>query len=193
MSNKIFKEGMNPLEIIVSLVTFMFDSVYRLLLEYSKLVLLVIVFIVSAQVFSRKFFGTSIRWSEEVALFLMIWMAFISMAIGVEKRLHIAIEMFVKKFPKKVQFCIEKLNDTATFGFGLVLCVFGCRLVSATMNSTLPATQWPAGLEYLMMPVSGVFIMYFSFLNLFNLNRFRHYRIEGETENEAEKTEEEGK
>jgi TRAP-type C4-dicarboxylate transport system permease small subunit len=191
MSNKIFKEGMNPLEKAVSLVTFVFDSVYRLLLEYSKLVLLVIVVIVSAQVFSRKFFGTSIRWSEEVALFLMIWMAFISMAIGVEKHLHIAIEMFVKKFPKKVQFCIEKFNDTATFGFGLVLCVFGCRLVSATMNSTLPATQWPAGLEYLMMPVSGVFIMYFSFLNLFNLNRFRHYSVEGETEIEAEKNEKE--
>ena len=112
MSNKIFKEGMNPLEKTISCFTFVFDSIYRVLLEYSKIVLLVIVVVVSAQVISRKFIGTSIRWSEEVALFLMIWMAFISMAIGVEKKLHIAIEMFVKKFPKPVQICLEKFTTS---------------------------------------------------------------------------------
>ncbi|MCR5125476.1 MAG: TRAP transporter small permease [Treponema sp.] len=190
MSNKIFKEGMNPLEKAISCFTFVFDSIYRVLLEYSKIVLLVIVVVVSAQVISRKFIGTSIRWSEEVALFLMIWMAFISMAIGVEKKLHIAIEMFVKKFPKPVQICLEKFSDIATFAFGLVLCIYGKKLVAITMSSTLPATQWPAGLEYLMMPVGGVFIMYFSFLNLFNLNKYRHYDIEGEKVNENQEKKE---
>ena len=190
MSNKIFKEGMNPLEKAISCFTFVFDSIYRVLLEYSKIVLLVIVVVVSAQVISRKFIGTSIRWSEEVALFLMIWMAFISMAIGVEKKLHIAIEMFVKKFPKPVQIVLEKFSDIATFALGLVLCIYGKKLVAITMSSTLPATQWPAGLEYLMMPVGGVFIMYFSFLNLFNLNKYRHYDIEGEKVNENQEKKE---
>jgi TRAP-type transport system small permease protein len=46
------------------------------------------------------------------------------------------------------------------------------------MNSTLPATQWHAGILYLMMPVGGVFIMYFSFLSLFNLEKYRHFDIE---------------
>ncbi|WP_368182591.1 TRAP transporter small permease [Anaerotruncus rubiinfantis] len=63
--------------------------------------LLVIVLIVSAQVIARKFIGQSIRWSEEVALLLMVWMAFISMAIGVEKKLHIAISMFFPMFPER--------------------------------------------------------------------------------------------
>lgn len=58
------------------------------------------------------------------------------------------------------------------------------------MSSTLPATQWPAGLEYLMMPIGGVFIMYFSFLNLFNLNKYRHYDIEGEKVNENQEKKE---
>lgn len=186
MSNKIFTADMNMLEKIICCITFVFDAVYRVLLEYAKVVLLVIVFIVSAQVISRKFIGTSIRWSEEVALLLMVWMAFISMAIGVEKHLHIAIEMFTNHMPAMVQKVVAKINDTATLLFGIILIVYGSRLVSATMSSTLPATQWPAGILYLMMPVGGVFITYFSFLSLFNLNKYRHIELEEGTAFEAE-------
>lgn len=178
MSNPIFKADMNPLEKVFCCITFVFDAVYRVLLEYAKLVLLVIVFIVSAQVISRKFIGTSIRWSEEVALLLMVWLAFVAMAIGVEKHLHIAIEMFVNKMPGAVQKVIAKINDAATLLFGIILVIYGRRLVLSTMSSTLPATQWPAGIAYLMMPVGGVFITYFSFLSLFNLNKYRHIRLE---------------
>jgi len=84
------KEKLNP---VLSAITYVFDAAYSVLLTYSQAVLLVIVLIVSAEVISRKFLGTSIRWSEEVALFLMVWMAFISMAIGVQKGLHIAFSM----------------------------------------------------------------------------------------------------
>lgn len=178
MANPMFKPDMKPAEKVLSCITYVFDIIYRVLLEYAKLVLLVIVVIVSAQVFSRKVLGTSIRWSEEVALLLMVWMAFISMAIGVEKDLHIAIAMFFNKFPKKVQFVIAKINTIATLFFGIILVVYGSRLVQSTMSSTLPATQWPAGILYLMMPVSGVFIIYFTVLSLFGLDRYRHIEIE---------------
>ena len=181
MSNPVFQENMNIFEKIFSCITFVFDVVYRILLTYAKVVLLVIIVIVSAQVFSRKFIGTSIRWSEEVALLLMVWLAFIAMAIGVEKHLHIAIEMFVKPMPDFVKKIIEKINDSATMIFGIILIVYGKSLVAHTMSSTLPATQWPAGIAYLMMPVGGVFITYFSFLSLFNLEKYRHLEIEGET------------
>lgn len=178
MANPIFRPDMKPAEKVLSCITYVFDIIYRILLEYAKLVLLVIVVIVSAQVFSRKVLNTSIRWSEEVALLLMVWMAFISMAIGVEKDLHIAIVMFFNKFPKKVQFVITKVNTIATLFFGIILVVYGSRLVASTMSSTLPATQWPAGILYLMMPVSGVFIVYFTVLSLFGLDRYRHIEIE---------------
>jgi TRAP-type transport system small permease protein len=186
MSNRIYTEDMNLPQKILSCFTFAVDAVYRLLLEYAKIVLLIIILIVSAQVISRKFLGTSIRWSEEVALFLMVWMAFIAMAIGVERHLHIAIEMFARLLPEKIQKIIQKINDIVTFWFGAILLIYGCRLVAITMTSTLPATQWPSGLMYLMMPVSGIFIMYFSFLSLFGLEKYRHIDIEEGKNNDAE-------
>ena len=164
---------------VLNAITLFFDFIYRILLEYSKIVLLVIVLIVSAQVIARKFIGQSIRWSEEVALLLMVWMAFISMAIGVEKKLHIAISMFFNMFPKKLQKILEKINYIIIFLCGIVLMYYGTQLVLSTMNSTLPATKWPAGMLYLMMPVGGLFISYFTLLDFFKLDQFRHKNIEG--------------
>ena len=110
----------------------------------------------------------------------MVWTAFIAMAIGVEKGLHISISLFFNMFPKVVQVVIAKINTLATIFFGYILVVYGIKLASMTMNSTLPATQWPAGTAYCMMPVGGIFIIYFALLDLFEAKKYRHLAIEGE-------------
>ena len=179
--SEICKPEFNAVEKVVSAITFVFDCIYRILLEFSKLVILVIVIIVSCEVFGRLVLHHSIMWSEEVALLLMVWTAFIAMAIGVEKGLHISISLFFNMFPKIVQTIIAKINTLATIFFGYILVVYGIKLASMTMGSTLPATQWPAGTAYLMMPVGGIFIIYFAILDLFGAKKYRHLAIEGES------------
>lgn len=177
---EICKPEFNAVEKVISAITFVFDCIYRILLEFAKLVILVIVIIVSCEVFARLVIHRSIMWSEEVALLLMVWTAFIAMAIGVEKGLHISISLFFNMFPKVVQVVIAKINTLATIFFGYILVVYGIKLASMTMNSTLPATQWPAGTAYCMMPVGGIFIIYFALLDLFEAKKYRHLAIEGE-------------
>ncbi|MBQ9282861.1 MAG: TRAP transporter small permease [Treponema sp.] len=177
---EICKPGFNTFQKIISAFTFVFDCIYRVLLEFSKLVILVIVIIVSCEVFARLVLHHSIMWSEEVALLLMVWTAFIAMAIGVEKGLHISISLFFNMFPKICQKIIEKLNTVAAIFFGGILLIYGIKLTSMTMTSTLPATQLPAGTAYMMMPVGGIFIMYFAILDLFGAKKYRHLSIEGE-------------
>ncbi len=164
---------------ILNTVSLIFDCIYRVLCEYSKAVLIVIVVVVSAQVFSRKLLGTSIRWSEEVALLFMVWMAFISMAIGVEKGLHISISLFFDKFPETVQFTISKITDILMVVFGGAMIKYGMVLIMSTLKSTLPATKWPSCTLYIMIPVSGLFIVYYSLIEMFGLQRFKHKNIIG--------------
>jgi TRAP-type C4-dicarboxylate transport system permease small subunit len=185
ISSEIVKPGMKWYEKVLSAITFVFDCLYRVLLEYSKAVLLVIVIITSAQVFARKVLNSSIYWAEEVTLFLMVWTAFIAMAIGVERGLHIAITIFFDHFPKVVQKVLAKVNLIATMFFGYILLVYGVKLTQITMTSTLPATQWPVGLKYSMMPVAGIFILYFSVLEFFGLSKYRHPVVEGHKESDA--------
>ena len=71
-----------------------FNISYRILCEYSKYVLLVIVGIVCADVFKRNILSGSIMWAQEIALLLIVWMCFLSMAIGAENDLHISVHMF---------------------------------------------------------------------------------------------------
>src|SRR5574344_1952077 len=181
MSHRLYKDDMNFFEKVLSCITFFLDALYRVLVEYSKIVLLVIIAIVSAEVVARKFIGKSIFWADEVSLFLIIWMAFIA----------IAIEMFANKFPKVVQKILNKIICATTFFFGFILFVYGIRLVSMTMSSTLPATQWPSGLEYLMMPVGGFFIMYFTIIEFFGLQKYRHHDFDLKEDIEARKIAEE--
>lgn len=173
------KKIQSVFESVFNVISLVLDSIYRGLCEYSKAVLIVIVVVVSAQVFSRKLLGTSIRWSEEVALLLMVWMAFISMAIGVEKGLHICISMFYDKFPGPVQYAITKIMDLLMIVFGAAMVKYGMMLIHSTMKSTLPATKWPACTLYVMIPVSGIFIIYYSLIDMFGLQRFKHKNIIG--------------
>ncbi len=167
-------EEQKKLNIVLAGITYVFDFLYSILLKYSQVVLVIIVVVVSAQVICRKFLGTSIRWSEEVALFFMIWMAFISMAVGVQKGLHIAVGFFFNLLPPTLAKIVTKLDYLIILSFGAFMVYYGALLVKSTMSSTLPATQWPAGVEYLMIPVGGFFIVYFSLISLFGLERYQH-------------------
>ena len=174
MNDKITEaeELQKPHNKVLSGFTSAIEWIYRILVQYSKFVLIVIVAVVSAQVFSRKILHSSIRWSEEVTLVLMVWMAFISMAIGVRENLHIAIEMFFNKLPVKAQKFFNFLNNLFIAIVGVVLLVYGIILIKYTSTSTLPATKLPACTLYLMLPVGGFFIAYYSILRLLGLGRY---------------------
>lgn len=143
---------------IVPLLRKIFGAVYSAFLTYSKFVLIVLVIIVVAQVTAR-LFHASLTWSEEVALLLMVWMAFLSMAIGVHEDLHISIHLFYDHFPKRLQKIADFVNQVIILVLGLLMVVNGWRLLSITSKSTLPMTKWPSSMLYLMIPVAGFYII----------------------------------
>ena len=167
----VIKEGSTADKIMTN-VGKAFDFIYGVFLEYAKVVLLVIVFIVSAQVFSRNVLKKSISWSEEVALLLMVWTAFISMAIGVERKIHVSITIFFDMLPKPISKVLGIVNYLIVILFGFVMIFYGSKLIGSTWNSTMPATKLPAGTLYLMVPLSGMFITYYTILQLFGLEKY---------------------
>lgn len=151
-----------------------FHLVYHILLEYSKYVLLVIVAVVTADVVGRNLLGGSVMWAQELSLLLIVWMCFISMAIGVERNTHIGIEVFYMKFPKKMQKVLDIVNKVVLFFVGIFFTYYGALLVQNTWKSTLAATKLPAGVLYLMIPVGGFCISLFTVLDLLGLKKYKH-------------------
>ena len=95
-----------------------FNLFYKVIYGYARWVLAVVIVIICAQVFCRNILRTNIRWNQEVALLLTIWMAFLGIAVGAEKNLHIGVELFYDKFPVKIRNVMDVLNRIITLLVG---------------------------------------------------------------------------
>jgi TRAP-type transport system small permease protein len=131
--------------------------------------LAILVCIVFYQVFTRYILHFTPRWSEETCVILMIWLGFVTLALGVKKGSHISISALVNLFPKPMQRVIFFIDEIVVMIFGIVITIYGQRLSAFTMSSTLPATQLPSGVLYACLPVSGVLIIAYTIMRIINL------------------------
>ena len=85
------------------------------------------------QVIMRYVFSLPTSWSDELAIYAMLWSVYISVAWAVRERAHIRVMNFVEMFPKKVAFGLTVL--VILYGFCSVfflpirlffwICLFG--------------------------------------------------------------------
>ncbi len=132
----------------------------------SKLMLIAMVMIMCVSVFYRYVLNSGIRWSDEVAMLLMVWFGFISVAYGVQHKLHISVELFYGMMPAKVQWACVKVINLMVCYLGVTVSYYGVKLMQSTMNNVMTATKWPASTLYAALPIAGVLIAYFSFTDL---------------------------
>jgi TRAP-type C4-dicarboxylate transport system permease small subunit len=75
--------------------------------------------------------------------------------------LHINISLVDRdRLPKAVNLFLDKLADLVVLVVGLVLLRYGTTLVGFTMRSIMPATGWPSGVMYAIVPFAAVFIIW---------------------------------
>lgn len=139
------------------------------LLALSSMALIVIL-----QVITRKLFNFVFFWSEEVTLLLLVWFSFMGIAVGFREKLHIAMDAFTNLFGPRFNKLWDKVIWLCVFGFGLYLIVNGWLFTVQQYENTLPATGWTNSLYYIIMPVTGLMICVYSFLNLMGIDTIRH-------------------
>jgi TRAP-type transport system small permease protein len=148
-----------------------FDFIMAVYLVLAKIFLLAMVLIISLQVFFRYVLNHSISWSEEIAMLLMVIFGFISIAIGVQKGLHLSISLFYNTFPSPLKTVCNKISDLAVMGCGIVMMVYGVPLIKSTMKAPIPGVNLPAASLYLIIPMTGLLITYYAFGDLIGHKR----------------------
>ncbi|MGA9173242.1 MAG: TRAP transporter small permease [Thermoactinomyces sp.] len=136
--------------------------------------MIVMVLIVCWQVFGRYVLHSVPSWSEEVALLLMMWYGFLSIGIGFRYKLHLRISMFVEKLPKQIQRITEALSNVLIVAFGLLLIIEGTKFSLLTWTSTLPVTKLPTGVQYIIIPITGVLTMLYGLVWLLGWKEREH-------------------
>ena len=123
-------------------------------------------------VFSRFILGSQTRWTEELAIYLLIWISLLGASLTYGERGHLGVDYFVQKLDPKAQLLAAILVEVAVLLFSMFGLVYGgWMLVSKTLaaGQVSPTLGWPMGFVYLAAPVSGVFFTLFALEHLFGL------------------------
>ncbi|MBN2861048.1 MAG: TRAP transporter small permease subunit [Sphaerochaetaceae bacterium] len=138
------------------------DKVFAVALTLAMILLVVMVVIVFTNVVLRYGFRSGIRWSEEVALIIVIWFTFIAMALGVKENLHISITILPRSLPRLFNDLLNVLKYILEIAIGLILFYFGLGVTKNASLSRLPATGITNAVNYVIVPVSAVFIILYA-------------------------------
>jgi TRAP-type C4-dicarboxylate transport system permease small subunit len=137
----------------------------RILIFIISLMLISVVW----QVFSRFILKDPSTITDEISSFSLIWLGLLGAAYATGKNLHLAIDLIPKKSVEKQKLIFEGIVQFSVFLFAFtVMIVGGIRLCILTFQfeQTSATLEIPLGYIYLVLPISGILICYYS-ANLF--------------------------
>ncbi|MCB0651307.1 MAG: TRAP transporter small permease [Saprospiraceae bacterium] len=123
------------------------------------------------QVFTRYVVGTPSSFTDELARYLMIWIGVLGAAYVSGKNMHVAIDVLPKKFSPPTQKRISILVRVLIIAFALsAMVIGGLRLVyiSYLLGQQSPALRIHLAVVYLVIPISGILIIYYKVSDLLN-------------------------
>ncbi|HEA20549.1 hypothetical protein LCGC14_0827650 [marine sediment metagenome] len=139
-------------------------TIDKVLANALVIIMAVMVLNVLWQVFSRFLLGAPSSFTDELARYLLIWIGILGAAYVSGQNLHVAIDVLPKRFSEKTQKILKSIVSWLIILFSLfALVVGGARLVYITyvLDQHSPALQMPLALVYLVIPISGVLIIYY--------------------------------
>lgn len=143
-----------------------FNIIMDVCIMIAKILLVGMTILVCVSVFYRYVLNKGIKWSDEVSMLLMVYFGFISIVYGVKEHLHLSVELFYNMFPEKIQNVFQKITMSMVALLGIMMAIYGSLLVKSTMNNVMTATRWPSATLYGIVPVAGVLIAYYAFIDV---------------------------
>jgi C4-dicarboxylate transporter DctQ subunit len=108
------------------------------------------------EVILRYFFGSSLGFTHELVIYLLIATGLIGASIGVRNKVHIGVDLAIQQFPYAVQKVIVILTNLLAIGFCVTYTFLGIEQVSimADLGLVTPEMQIPAYIPILLVPIS---------------------------------------
>lgn len=131
---------------------------------------LVMIAVACWQVLSRYILETPSSITEEFLRFSLIWLSMLGAAYVVGKNAHLAITFMRDRLAENSRIKLDIVIQSIFLLFAAVIMIFGGgKAVSLTMSQISPSLQIPMGYIYLALPVSGLFILFYSAVNIAQL------------------------
>jgi TRAP-type C4-dicarboxylate transport system permease small subunit len=141
----------------------------RLLEGLVMIVVAVLVVDVLWQVFTRFVIKKPSTWTEELAVFMLIWVSLLGAAVALGRGAHLGIDYFVGKLPARARLSTEIFVFFCVSAFSLlVMLIGGIDLVRSTLElgQESSALRVKVGYVYLAIPISGFFLTLYAVIGL---------------------------
>ncbi|WP_299288323.1 TRAP transporter small permease [uncultured Tateyamaria sp.] len=145
------------------------DGIALLCRVLTGIALVVLTVIFGWLVFGRYVLNATPTWVEQVALLLVMLIAFLGAAVGVHENTHLSVSVLRTAVPARVRTVLLVISDLLMAGFGALMLWFGAQLTVFKWGSLIPLIQWPEGLRSLPLTIGGGLILLFSAGHLIRL------------------------
>lgn len=129
-------------------------------------------------VFGRYVLNATPTWVEQVALLLVMLIAFLGAAVGVHEHTHLSVTFFRSSAPEWLRKAMVVATDLVMGAFGLAMAWFGTMLTVFKWGSDIPLIRLPEGLRSLPLAVGGGLILLFTIGHLLRMARGADRRID---------------
>jgi TRAP-type C4-dicarboxylate transport system permease small subunit len=136
------------------------------------------------QVASRFLLGHPSSFTDELAGFLLIWVGLLGAAYATGQKQHLAIDLISRKMTMLYKKRLDTLINILIMAFAIVILIIGgSNLVFITfyLNQISSALQIPIGYVYLVLPLSGAFIIYYAITDIIIIWRNEHITSDSST------------
>jgi TRAP-type C4-dicarboxylate transport system permease small subunit len=128
-------------------------------------ILVALVAVTFSQVVFRYLLQAPLSWSEELARFLLMWLASLSAAYAFKTRSHFALRFVVDRFNPSVQRAIGTVVTLLVATFLAVFAYQSLKFTIEVRNMSAPATQMSMAVPYSSALVGSVLMLYYVIVN----------------------------
>ena len=122
------------------------------------------------QVFSRYLLNSPSAFTDEMAGFLLIWVGLLGAAYVSSRNEHLAIDLLLQNSNTKRKHLLQRIISLLESLFALMVLIIGGSWLTYTrflLEVRSAALNLPLGYVYLVLPLSGILILFFSLGALF--------------------------
>ncbi len=146
------------------------EKIDKMLERFLVFLLSFLVIDVLWQVLSRYVLSSPSSFTDELAGFLLIWVGVLGAAYVTGQKEHLAIDLLIQKSKPQTQVKLTFLINLLIALFALLVMIIGGSWLVITrfqFNVNSAALHLPLGYVYSVLPLSGLFMLYYSLVFMF--------------------------
>lgn len=129
--------------------------------EYIGGTLFLVMFVVLiAQIVSRQIFDQPLKWSEELARFLFVYIGYLGVSAGIKDGQHVAITYFLEKLPPKIQRVMEIIFQLVILSILILMFVIGVRMTIRKIPVPIVSLKISYMYMYIALPITSLLMIY---------------------------------